>query len=247
MLGVSAVSNSRYPVEEIVATGGATTKRADRLRRAGRRTPLSWLILGYFGDGTTFAELTGVLSTRLRERNTVMARYVALIAGTASLWLVTCVSQAQIEFEGDGATDVQLESALNHELRASGVTSQIENGVATLEGSVPSQADKDQAELTARRVEGVARVRNEIVVSYDVSAAAHAGLPLPGAVDAAVQARLANEVRLADSDIEVRSSDNNVVTLTGEVATEAEKAIAGRIAAETRSVSAVDNQLVVSH
>jgi hyperosmotically inducible protein len=176
-----------------------------------------------------------------------MARYVALIAGTSSLWLVTCVSQAQIELEGDGATDVQLETALNHELSASGVTSQIENGVATLEGSVQSQADKDHAELTARRVEGVARVRNEIVVSYDVSAAAHAGLPLRGGVDAAVQARLANDGRLTDSEIEVRSSDSNVVTLTGEVPTEAEKALAGRIAAETRSVSAVDNQLVVSH
>src|SRR5262245_17884190 len=176
-----------------------------------------------------------------------MARYVALIAGASSLWLVTCLSEAQIDLEGDGATDGQLESAFNHELSASGVTSQIENGVATLEGRVQSQADKDRAELIARRVQGVARVRNEIVVSPDVSAAAHAGLPLPGAVDAAVQARLANDGRLEDSAIEVRSTDDNVVTLIGEVRTEAEKALAGRIAAETRSVAAVDNQLVISH
>ena len=116
---------------------------------------------------------------------------VAWIAATSTLWLVTSVSEAQIELERSGATDLEIESALDHELRVSGVTSQIHDGVATLEGSVQSQADKDRAEWIARRVQGVAGVRNEIVVGADVSAAAHAGHPLPGAVDAAVQARLA--------------------------------------------------------
>ncbi len=171
---------------------------------------------------------------------------VAWIAATSTLWLVTSVSEAQIELERSGATDLEIESALDHELRVSGVTSQIHDGVATLEGSVQSQADKDRAEWIARRVQGVAGVRNEIVVGADVSAAAHAGHPLPGAVDAAVQARLAADERFAGSDIEVESSGNNVVTLTGKVPSEADRALAGQIAADTQAVSAVRNRLVVS-
>jgi osmotically-inducible protein OsmY len=178
-----------------------------------------------------------------------MIRNVALIAGASSLWLLTCIGEAQIDVGGAGANDVQIESVLNHELRVSGVTSRIDNGVATLEGSVPSQGDKEAAERIARRVQGVARVQNEIVVSSDVSAAAHAGNPLPDGLDIAVLTRLATDERLAGSDIsdiEVQSSANHVVTLTGEVPTDAERELAGRIAAETNSVSEVRNQLVVS-
>ena len=109
-----------------------------------------------------------------------------------------------------------------------------------------SQADKDRAEWIARRVRGVAGVRNQIVVGSDVSAAAHAGHPLPGAVDAAVQARLDTDERFAGSDIEVRASGDHVVTLTGEVPSEAERALAGRIALDTESVTEVRNRLVVS-
>jgi osmotically-inducible protein OsmY len=184
-------------------------------------------------------------------------RIPIVLIGTTSLWLAAAASaQSGVDDAAAAAngtahvagllpTDADLETQLNHELRATGITPRIEDGVATLEGTVPSEADRDRAAQIARRAPGVTDVRNRLVVIPEASVAVHAGVPLAAAVDTAVSARLAADPRFAGRRIAVRSSSRNAVTLTGEVGSEVDKAVAGRIAADTDSVSEVRNRLVV--
>lgn len=181
-----------------------------------------------------------------------MRRWVILM-GTSPLWF-SSAAQPQIPTEqllaaGDGSGSVlpddQTEARLNHELRVSGITSHVDGGIATLEGMVTSEADKARAEQLARRAQGVTQVHSRIVVSDDVSSTVHAGAPLTPALDASVLAQIGADARLAERDIDVRVSSRNAVTLTGEVQSESEKVLAGRIAADTHPATEVRNRLVV--
>ena len=184
-----------------------------------------------------------------------MRRSVVLL-GTSSLWFA-CTAQPQaLLADGElivavadanavALPDAQAEAALDHELRSFGITSTVEGGVATLEGMVASESEKIVAEQQARHAAGVTHVRSRIIVSGDVSTTIHAGAPLPAAADAAVLMRLAADPLLAHRKIEARADERNAVTLTGEVASEAERIHAGRIAAEIPQVSEVKNRLEV--
>ena len=194
-----------------------------------------------------------------------MMRKAAIVLGTSSLWFAATVAHAQLDLGAEAVTsvtgaaagelagaatgaaaDVQIQSKLNQQMSISGVTSEIRNGVATLHGTVNSQAEKDRAEQLASRVQGVTRVRNQITVEGDASAAAHGGNHVASpALDAAVLANLNTDARFAGRGINVSSNNRNVITLTGEVSSEADKALAGRIAAETHAVAEVRNRLVV--
>ena len=164
---------------------------------------------------------------------------------------------------GDAEVGVHVQSALSRELQMPGVRSDVRNGVATLNGEVASEADKQRAEQIARRVEGVTRVRNALVVEPASSAASSSataaqrleqqarGIGLEqqtrgtgSSTDLAVTSRLRADARLAQRDIDVRTR-NDVVTLTGEVQSVAEKEVAGRIAAEAAAGVEVRNRLSV--
>jgi osmotically-inducible protein OsmY len=144
-----------------------------------------------------------------------------------------------------------VQASLSQQLGPNGVRSDVRNGVTTLNGTVASEAEKQRAEQIARRVEGVGRVRNALVVQPPAAGAASAGRHLEPRADAAgpathaaIESRLASDARLAGRDIDVRTR-NNVVTLTGEVETVAEKEAAGRIAAEAAAGAEVRNRLSV--
>jgi osmotically-inducible protein OsmY len=160
---------------------------------------------------------------------------------------------------GDAEVGVHVQSALSRELQMPGVRSDVRNGVATLNGTVASEMEKQRAEQIARRVEGVTRVRNALVVEPASSSASAAqrleqqarGVGLEqqtrgvgSSTDLAVTARLRADARLAQRDIDVRTR-NDVVTLTGEVESVAEKEAAGRIAAEAAAGVEVRNRLSV--
>jgi osmotically-inducible protein OsmY len=159
----------------------------------------------------------------------------------------------------DAEVGVHVQSALSRELQMPGVRSDVRNGVATLNGTVASDVEKQRAEQIARRVEGVTRVRNALVVEPASSSAAGAqrleqqarGVGLEqqtrgvgSSTDIAVTSRLRADARLAQRDIDVRTR-NDIVTLTGEVQSVAEKETAGRIAAEAAAGVEVRNRLTV--
>jgi len=86
---------------------------------------------------------------------------------------------------------------------------------------------------------------DEVRVEAEPSVAAHEGRPVPTAVDTAVLANLNADPRIAGREIGVKANERNAITLSGEVSSEAEKTLAGRIAADTHAVTEVRNLLVV--
>jgi osmotically-inducible protein OsmY len=148
---------------------------------------------------------------------------------------------------GDAEIGVNVQSTLSRELAIPGVRSDVHNGVATLTGTVASEADKTRAEQLARRVEGVTRVRNDLIVERASSVGQHLeqqASAVGPSTDAAITSRLRADTRLAQRDIGVHTR-KDVVTLTGEVQSVAEKETAGRIAAETAAGAEVRNRLSV--
>ena len=146
----------------------------------------------------------------------------------------------------DAETLVQVQAALSRGMRAGNVRSEVKNGVATLRGSVTSDDEKRQAERLAREVEGVSRVRNELVVERAAPASDRVEAQnLESTPAEAIEARLRSDARLASRDIDVHTKAD-VVTLTGEVATNDEREAAGKIAAEAAEGIEVRNRLEVA-
>jgi hyperosmotically inducible protein len=196
-----------------------------------------------------------------------------IVMGTSCLIFFAAIASAQIDVDaagraaggvgsaaagagaaargiGDAEVGVNVQSTLSRELALPGVRADVRNGVATLNGAVATEADKQRAEQLARRVEGVTRVRNALVVERPSAAAAAGQSPQQqtrgagSATDLAVTTGLRADARLAQRDIDVRTR-SGVVTLSGEVESVAEKEAAGRIAADAAAGVEVRNRLSV--
>jgi hypothetical protein len=72
--------------------------------------------------------------------------------------------RAGVDQPSDAEILVGVQTALAKELEIKGVRSEVIDGVATLQGTVDTEAQKERAERIARRVDGVTRVRNELTV-----------------------------------------------------------------------------------
>jgi osmotically-inducible protein OsmY len=128
----------------------------------------------------------------------------------------------------------------------------VSNGVVTLEGTVDSTEAKNEAVRIARETEGVTRVEDRLRVEANArragggpNAAEPAGIAPPDAwLTAKVQAKY-----FIDDDVKGRNIDvqtqNGVVTLTGGVASEAERRQAVAIARNTDGVRNVSDKLRV--
>lgn len=183
------------------------------------------------------------------------------LIGTAAFVLAAGAAHAQLENDvrnsvggvpnpgvparSDAQVGLEVQAELSQQLQIPGLTSQTMNGVTRLQGTVRTQAEKDRAEQIARRVNGIGRVDNFIVVDPAAANAAATNYT-DGAftLEAAVRSNLAREPRLVGRNIQVQTR-TNIVTLTGEVDSQADKDLAGRIAADTRDVSEVRNRIVV--
>lgn len=187
-------------------------------------------------------------------RKTAFATSLALalggLAGTASAISRDGDTATQDVTEARQETQIWTTYALSPYLRASDIKVSVDNGKATLTGTVEEQTNKDLAKQIALGVSGIADVDNQIVVKPDYVA------PAPGAdraygevvddasITAAVKSKLAWS-RDADAVTTDVDTQRGKVTLTGSADTREEKERAGRLAANTRGVVSVDNQLVV--
>lgn len=143
----------------------------------------------------------------------------------------------------DAEIALRVQQQLTQQIATPGVSAEIVNGVATLRGTVGTENERDRAAQTARRVDGVTRVKNEIVVNAQ-AAAAHAEANDVPPIDVAVKSKLKEDAKLKDEPIDVRER-NSIVTLTGRVSSIDEKEQAGKLAAEVAGVSEVHNRLDV--
>ena len=139
------------------------------------------------------------------------------------------------------------------------------DGVVTLTGTVPTEANKAHATEIAEHTTGVKSVENnltvapvgtagrvdddkdtKIVIKDDTTPAVKKGAKAvtDTSITTAVDARLTKEKLSKDKSIIVHTKDG-VVTLTGLVPTEADKAHAAEIAEHTTGVKSVVNNLTV--
>jgi len=158
------------------------------------------------------------------------------------------------EQAGDAASDVRMHLALEAKLAQSdglsaiAIDTDVNDGIAQLRGDVQTDAQRQLATELAESVEGIRSVRNELVVTGDDPSVAER--LKHGVTDAALTARIKSRLLLSENTsglaIDV-DTDDDVVMLEGEVESEAERELAGMIAANTVGVEEVKNNLRIDN
>jgi osmotically-inducible protein OsmY len=203
--------------------------------------------------------LTGQVPSEIdRELATSVARDVPNVTNVDNQLVIQpglTPSEASVR-EGRRVADLEIRADLLDRLRQSpelaGQNIQIEvrDRVVTLGGQVATPAQKSGADQLARAVSNVAEVVNNLAVS-DPSAGQS---ETPGFPDAAARDKaLGDQISFAlfrerdnfanVGSIRVEARDG-VVTLSGAVASRAERALSERIVREVEGVRSVNNQLV---
>jgi osmotically-inducible protein OsmY len=152
----------------------------------------------------------------------------------------------------------QIESMymLNPHLNAYSITTDVENGIVHLNGTVSSDIDRDLAGALAKNVDGVVDVDNELQVNENVLSEDApvdeeqiARRDFGSWVDdttttAAVKSRLIGNANTKGLQIDV-DTRGDIVTLSGRVQTAQERELAEQIARDSGDVADVHNNLVV--
>jgi hyperosmotically inducible protein len=119
-----------------------------------------------------------------------------------------------------------------------------DKGVVTLSGHVPTDADKSQAESIARSMAGAQVVANQIAVIPP--GAESAAKDINSDLDKGIESNLHAALISAKLDKNVKYSvKNHVVTLTGEVTSQARRARVEAVTAGVPNVQQVVNELQV--
>jgi len=157
----------------------------------------------------------------------------------------------------DAWIDGRLETvyALNRHLSAFGIETEVDGGIVHLTGNVAYDIDRDFAGELAENVDGVVQVDNDLVVTPDARRALE-DVPAEGGdrsfgtwiddatTTASIKTRLLGNANTEGLEIDVDTRGDQV-TLSGEVASAQEKALAEEIALSTGDVKSVLNQLIV--
>lgn len=142
--------------------------------------------------------------------------------------------------------------ALSPYLRANDLQVSVDDGKATLTGIVEEDVHRDLARQIALGVAGIDVVDNQIVVAADFQPAprnpedrTYGEVIDDISIGAAVKSKLLWSRYTDGLKIEV-DTRNGVVTLKGTADTDVSRELAGRLAMNTRGVTTVDNQLMVT-
>ncbi len=121
-----------------------------------------------------------------------------------------------------------------------------EKSVVTLAGNVPTDDDKMRAESIARSIAGTQVVSNEIGVrpKDDQSTAKKVDSDLDSGIDKNLEAMLVQHRLKRDVKYDV---NNGVVTLKGDVPSQAQRASVEKLAQQVPNVKQVVNELEVKH
>lgn len=152
----------------------------------------------------------------------------------------------------DGAKDAWIDGKaettllLNGNLNSFKINTDVENGVVLLTGKVESEVDKALAGELIEGLDGVVRVDNQLTVDKGAAVKTESnGSTLKDAkIATVVKTRLLMESEVSGTSINV-DAENGVVTLQGEVDSNAEKDLAIAIARNTNDVSQVIDKLEI--
>ena len=151
----------------------------------------------------------------------------------------------------DPGLALEVQARLYQEMPNSSLSVLVRYSVATLNGNVRTDADRQRAESIALGVPGVAGVDNKLSVAPPVTVAAIDNAAVTTSrenedIEESVTQRLRTDAALGSREIRVVADGlTNTVTLSGTVSTEEEKERAGRIAVSAFPVGQVRNQLEV--
>jgi len=195
--------------------------------------------------------------TRKPSRNLLSAALIGLLGTTA-------LGQAQADsssFTGAAkdawiAGKVEMAFTLNEHLNPFDIDTDVSSGTVMLSGMVDTDIEKDLAEEIAKGVDGVSMIENEITVGM----ADEKSMPgsdeqerrnFPSWFDdatttAAVKSKLIANSNTKGLEIDVDTRED-VVTLSGRVASQEQKELAGELARNTGDVKDVRNLIVVDN
>lgn len=190
-----------------------------------------------------------------RPYTTIFA--LAVIA-TLSLGCTRSTARAEtVRTAGDSIHDASITMRIkttylfNGHLNPFRINVDTRDGVVTLRGTVPSDIHRDLAGSIAKSADGVTEVDNELRVEPakagdgpDEADKSFGQSVRDATTSASIKMTLAFQRGVKASHIAVHT-DRGTVTLTGEVDSQAERQLAGRLARETEGVMNVENQLDV--
>lgn len=139
--------------------------------------------------------------------------------------------------------------ALSPYLRAHDLKVSVVNGKATLTGTVEEEVNKELASAIAMGVIGITDVDNKIEVKANYLPTQNARGYGDHIDDLSISSTIKSKLlwsKYADSRAVKIDTQAGNVTLTGTATTPEDKALAGRLAAATRGVRTVDNNLVIN-
>lgn len=183
-------------------------------------------------------------------RKTVFASGLALaLAGIGGASAADTMSQDVTEARQE--SQIWTTYALSPYLRANDLKVSVNDGKATLTGTVEEDVNKDLAKQIALGVKGITSVDNQIEVRADYTPAKRSTTDRDfgevvddASITSAVKSKLVWSRNTDGMSTDV-DTNRGKVRLTGTADTAAEKDLAGRLAANTKGVVSVDNQLVV--
>lgn len=137
--------------------------------------------------------------------------------------------------------------AYNTALDSSELDVSSNGGNVTLKGKVATPVEKEFAEAIAKASDGVKSVDNQISIDQSIASQSRSGFGQKlkdAGITASVKSKLLANKNTEGSSIHVETQ-GNVVKLSGDVRSEAEKVLAERITERTSGVRTVNNQLTV--
>jgi hyperosmotically inducible periplasmic protein len=184
-----------------------------------------------------------------QSRKLLLASAIALALGATSATAGTESASQEIT-EARQETQIWTTYALSPYLRANDLKVSVDDGKATLTGTVEESVNKDLAKQIALGVDGIKNVDNQIVVQADYTPPVRSSERSYGEViddatiTAAVKSKLAWSKHTDSLTTNVETKQGKV-KLMGATDSAAAKDLAGKLAMDTRGVVSVDNQLVV--
>lgn len=161
-------------------------------------------------------------------------------------------STAAVDNAGDAASDgmitmtIQGKYFASNEVKGHEIDVDTDHGVVTLKGKVDSDNVRQQAVQIARGVDGVTRVEDQLTIDADGDRmAVRRGEPerSPGWITTKIQAQYYVHPGLKPWNIDVTTAPSGVVTLAGEIDSDADRAEAVKIASATDGVTRVEDRL----
>ncbi|MBT1074712.1 BON domain-containing protein [Geobacter grbiciae] len=147
----------------------------------------------------------------------------------------------------DAWLTTKVKSTLLYHRSVSGFKTEVDvkDGIVTLRGNAPSQAQKELTAEYARDIEGVKSVNNEMTVTKPVKKTRTMGDKIDDAsITALVKMTLLSHRSTSAINTSV-TTKNGVVTLTGKAKNSAEQDLATKLAKDVKGVKDVENRMTI--